>query len=61
MFRVLALAVRASNPVLGLCMLGPRTKGVSLDAITGTIITIITIIITTTITMEHIASVKNPR
>lgn len=58
MFRVLALAVRASNPVLGLCMLGPRTKGVSLGAITGTIITII---ITTTITMEHIASVKNPR
>jgi len=39
-------------------MLGPRTKGVSLGAITGTIITII---ITTTITMEHIASVKNPR
>lgn len=58
MFRVLALAVRASNPVLGLCMLGPHTKGVSLGAITGTIITII---ITTTITMEHIASVKNPR
>ena len=54
MFRVLALAMRASNPVLGLCMLGPRTKGVSLGAITGTIIT-------TTITMEHIASVKNPR
>lgn len=58
MFRALALAVRASNPVLGLCMLGPHTKGVSLGAITGTIITII---ITTTITMEHIASVKNPR
>ena len=58
MFRVLALAVRASNPVLGLCMLGPHTKGVSLGAITGTIITII---ITTTITMEHIASAKNPR
>ena len=55
MFRVLALAMRASNPVLGLCMLGPRTKGVSLGAITGTIIN------TTTITMEHIASVKNPR
>ena len=46
-------------------MLGLRTKGVSLGAITGTIITItiiiIIIIISTTITMEHIASAKNPR